>query len=568
MTGGGLRLIRSRFIFDTYTLATFTFCSISKIDRTDQFSEIINTLCLASACLITLLTLGDSWTNRWTVTFPALLLVILQMLRRRGHGNSTDSSAGTGVVSEMIVMTLSLVSITVSALLTTLFPAVEIPPIKGKYNVGIVDLHLPVKGFDGNLSINKDDDPSDVPSKHTSEKEGFVSVRLLYPTLDPVKRVPYYNPDTADGICTEFMKTAAPPPLNKLTWFVNHWKFSRIQAARNAKPIDLIQEDPPAHSKPSTSNGAGDKETHGRKIPIVAFSHGLLGAAPVYSYQMLNLASNGSLVLVVTHADGSAVFATRNDGSPVHYNPNTEVPGKKIENCRARRRQTDYRALELLAAIRAVRALNTENIPRLREVGVSFVGRLDVDGGMVVGGHSFGAATAIEVAAREPGLFAAAGGGLVVYDPVVDWVPDFGRRALFEEGRLAGAGLNYGGGTGGYEDNCRTGNDKEEESSSLHDIHMFFLYSHEFQRGGWGDYSLMKTMHSAGQLGSRNRDRLSDVGFVYQSQHPAFSDQCMMTPLWMARAINITGKRNPSDTAEEIASRTLDFYNVIRKERT
>ncbi len=67
------------------------------------------------------------------------------------------------------------------------------------------------------------------------------------------------------------------------------------------------------------------------------------------------------------------------------------------------------------------------------------------------------------------------------------------------------------------------------------------------------------------QIGPKNG--LSDVSYIYNSYHSDFADINMKLPLWITRFIKMTGPRNPAETAEEIAFRTLDFIERVRQRR-
>jgi hypothetical protein len=56
-------------------------------------------------------------------------------------------------------------------------------------------------------------------------------------------------------------------------------------------------------------------------------------------------------------------------------------------------------------------------------------------------------------------------------------------------------------------------------------------------------------------------------GAIYQSNHNEFSDTSMLTPLWLARPVGLTGPRNPIHTAMEIAQQTLAFLQRVEAHR-
>jgi len=390
--------------------------------------------------------------------------------------------------------------------------------------------------------------------------------------------VPYFNKDIAAETCAELMKVGAPPPLNKLSFMLNAWKLSKIRAKRNATPLPSLISN---HSDTCSANGDvvhetstngartcnGDRRSnsnHG-KLPIALYSHGLTGNAEIYSYQTMNLAANGIVVLSLTHTDGSAIgYQKEKDGPFIPYDHNIIKLWKKdnqTEYVRARRDKTSYRARELEAAAQALMKMNVENPVELEMLGISFVDKLDIEEFFVMG-HSFGGATAISLAARKPDLFKYC----VAHDPALDWMPDDVRRALLSNERFEGSDVPYHGGTGGYvEASDDTNHDDDHDSSSIHDLDLFFLYSHQWVKLKWGGPQFVQDLFKRAQFGRPGGP--SNYGVVDKAQHSEFSDSCMKTPLWLARATGFTGPRNPIETAEEIAHRTLKFIEEARRSR-
>lgn len=86
------------------------------------------------------------------------------------------------------------------------------------------------------------------------------------------------------------------------------------------------------------------------------------------------------------------------------------------------------------------------------------------------------------------------------------------------------------------------------------------LVSH---RQVWGGVDLIEYMHQKGYLGPET----SQFGIIEGAHHTEFSDTCLLTPLWLARSVGVTGQRNPRDTAEEIKYRTVDFINTVRSKK-
>lgn len=106
-------------------------------------------------------------------------------------------------------------------------------------------------------------------------------------------------------------------------------------------------------------------------VPLVAWSHGLVGTGDEHALLAVRLASAGIAVALVHHGDGSSSVSDVN-GVPLFYD-HTYVGAKRLQGCQ-------QRAEEMLSAIDIVR----DNF------SITTVG---------LGGFSFGAATAAHMAA-------------------------------------------------------------------------------------------------------------------------------------------------------------------------
>lgn len=252
---GELHLIRSRVALDILTLLLQCICIISPIDRSFPNAII--------AFLITYITAGWSFTNRWTISFPLLPFLVLQGLRFifKNEDYYWVSLAIAIASSACVFLGLTF---------SILFTPVTLPPIKGaKYNIGVVDVHLPV------LIDGKDD---------------HVTARIFYPTKDDsASSIPYLNPKNAIAFCKESMKIA-PPAIRSMDWILHTWRLMKLPVKRNAAPLE-------------------------KKMPLVVYSHGLGGTREIYTYQTLNVAASGNIVVSLDHADGSAALVERVDGS-------------------------------------------------------------------------------------------------------------------------------------------------------------------------------------------------------------------------------------------------------------
>lgn len=142
-----------------------------------------------------------------------------------------------------------------------------------------------------------------------------------------------------------------------------------------------------------------------------------------------------------------------------------------------RRARTDHRVKEFIAAAKALLKLNEQNLPEVDAAGVSFVNKLDTSDMHFIG-HSFGGCTALTAASRRPDLASS----VIAHEPAVDWMPDDARKSLFSDHKLIG-GPRYDGGTGGFLSSEQDDEKKEvDNSESLHDVPMLFLYSDEWNQ--------------------------------------------------------------------------------------
>jgi pimeloyl-ACP methyl ester carboxylesterase len=323
---------------------------------------------------------------------------------------------------------------------------------------------------------------------------------------------------------------AAPPPIDAWAWFLDNWKLIRLDSKLNAQPIS------------------------GKKFPIVAYSHGLGGSAIIYSHQTRSLAANGHIVISVDHTDGSAPVVMKKDGSIVLLDTapiQIFLDGKREEYARTRRAQTEWRARELTGATVALQQLNEQNTPELEALGVSFVDCLDTTQIHAMG-HSFGGATALTVAFRRPDLFHSA----IAHEPATDWSPDDVRKQIFPHaaiGKWEHEGEAYTGGVGGYQES-----EAKPLKTTYHQMPVLYLFSDEWYKLNWGNCRFIEQLHKQGSLGLHG-----DFGVITSAHHNEFSDMCFLTPLWLARALKVTGIRNPIDTAADMVDRTLAFLEDL-----
>jgi pimeloyl-ACP methyl ester carboxylesterase len=504
MLWGGLRPIPSRLVIDSLTLVGVTYAALTSPWKARS------SLLLVIACVIILATSG--LTNRWTLTLPLAPFLMLQALRRISTFENSQWVSRT-------ITALSMLLIFSGASLSILFPAVELPPFEGPYNVGIANFHLDVEFSTGS---------GETCSAHTQ-----LPVRLLYPTLEKPEAVPLLNVDTAIDFCRESMAFGAPPPLRPYGWILHTWRLTSVRAKLNA---DLL---------PGSE-----------RLPLIIFSHGLGGSAEVYSYQAMSLAAQGNVVLQLNHQDGSAPIVQLSNGTTITYDRDIitlRLDEKNLEYVTERRSRTELRVQELIAATEALHKLDQYDIPGLR--GLSLRGRLAKNETYFMG-HSFGGATALTAAMRRPDLAKS----VIAHDPAVDWMPDDARRSLFPEDRLMDLEHSFTGGTGGFGEEKNSG---AIANRSLHDLDMLVLFSYEWSEKNWAGSDALLGMYANNRFGPAGG--VSAVGIVELAHHTEFSDTSMLTPLWLARAVGLTGIRNPLETAKEIHERTKAFIDAVRR---
>jgi hypothetical protein len=263
---GGLQPIVAQVVVDVLTLTGFGYVAWTKPAWTSAM------VMVAAACLT--LVLSGNLTNRWPVNLPMIPLILFQGIRRLSSWKWLSVSIGI----------LSFLLILMAGALSVAFPSYELAPtINSKFNVGVADVFLPV-------NMIMVDESSSETCLVSREPLDHVTVRLLYPTMDPPESLPYLKTETAAAFCEETMKYGGPPPLRKFGWMLHNWRLTRLEGKHHATPLE----------GPS---------------PLIFYSHGLGGNAEMYSYQTRALAAQGYVVVVLEHADGSAPVVRRKDGS-------------------------------------------------------------------------------------------------------------------------------------------------------------------------------------------------------------------------------------------------------------
>ena len=583
---------------------------------------ILSLLVVAGTILVTS---HGTWTNRWTLTIPMipitfghLCMYCYSIILSKRLPEPKHSSLLLSRILIWALALLTLLCISCAMALSILFPAVELPPLNSSSlnhtsqdgrrhhyfsNIGAIDFYISLPGMSNNgTDVDQGrntcsfvDEPSD--------DQKYLPVRLLYPTHQDSKRswwssfrivagekgtaphppkVPFLNIDTAKEFCAHSMKFGAPEPLKQLDWILHTWRLISLPLSRNA-PLRL------------SGKSGGDSGTIPSNTPkLVVFSHGLGGSMDLYSYQTMSLASAGYIVLSMTHTDGSAPIVPQ-------PHPHRHIPhdtrvlqlheqGKHAEYELARQSQNAIRTHEYLHAVQYVKQLlaslssthgencnlnETPNHENCRNHDFeyhrhmlqqhwqiphddthSFNGVKNITTYFM--GHSFGGVTAMQAAYERPDLVSA----IVAYEPAIGWAAPHVCHAMFPSALLKEEHFH----------NFTTNHticpplisvdQVEASTTTLHTFDMLVLNSHEWMNKNWGRAQLLKEMHQRQKLGKN--PNLSHHSTIHQSHHNEFSDTSMLTPLWLARPVGLTGPRNPIHTAKEIAQLTLNFLQ--RKE--
>jgi platelet-activating factor acetylhydrolase len=146
-----------------------------------------------------------------------------------------------------------------------------------------------------------------------------------------------------------------------------------------------------------------------KPLPLAIFSHGLGGMRTTYSQICGNLASRGVVVCAIEHADGSAAFTSRLNGTIEipHQHPHIDNldEGETVDEglLKFRTKQVNQRRDEIIEAVQILKEINNANFESLLSIDdqhkmvlAKFHKKIDFKAIALIG-HSFGGATAIKV---------------------------------------------------------------------------------------------------------------------------------------------------------------------------
>ncbi|CCC13284.1 hypothetical protein SMACR_07063 [Sordaria macrospora] len=274
-----------------------------------------------------------------------------------------------------------------SSYLPSIVPA--FPEYTGPYKVGAIDIEIPISEI-GSVSAT----PNEADHIHT------IQFRVYYPA----------TPDTNnEGI------TWLPPPQRLAVWAYSQFLglSSRVASVLSFLPRHLHYIKIPVHANATLlpPQSAGNPQA---RWPTVLFSHGLGGSRNAYSHVAGSLASHGMVVFCPEHRDASAAISVIRD--PKDPKLSHIVRCLRIEHVHTpevwarRETQIRIRAWEIGLLMEAIHRIDLGDndiikanlcTPSLTPLSAlyQFTGRLDVHepGKMIFGGHSFGAATVVQV---------------------------------------------------------------------------------------------------------------------------------------------------------------------------
>jgi hypothetical protein len=172
--------------------------------------------------------LSGNLTNQWTIMFPMIPFLVLQLLCW------VVGSKNKYYIS-WILGSLSILLILIVGALLILFPAIKYPPLESsKYNVSVVHLFLPMNNLQYLTNIEEDVHGFVCPSK-----QDHLMVQIVYPTLEEGSSMPYLRPETSQANCEETLRYGATPTLQKLSWMVHKWRLTQLEAKEHAQPLTL-----------------------------------------------------------------------------------------------------------------------------------------------------------------------------------------------------------------------------------------------------------------------------------------------------------------------------------------
>lgn len=507
------------------------------------------------------------FTVRWPLMVPLQIVWILEWVRIGIHmvgwihGVDWLEPGGARFAFYSIKYTSMSLLIVSVALVIFVSPPVELPDMKGPHTIGFVETELLL---DNNEDTKKNDEDSKEPTS--------MPVRIFYPT-DSVSSSSarpstnfFLHPATGEQVCHSTLRFGMPGLAKISTQVFYGWRLVSLRGVcRNDVPRNV------------QLNGTDDKS----KPSLIVFSHGLGGNSEIYTYQCLALATQlGIPVLQVNHLDGSSC-AVPSYGKAATKKPlmnfgpgRLQKEGKMVEYVHVRRQGTEQRAGEVVRAIKALQRMKDgdektlewavqhcnvgwdtkrQNNMKLKELlqklSQTMLSLDQKKTKIIVMGHSFGAATALTVAARHPDLVHS----IVAHEPAMDWLPDDVRGAVLDAAKAKST-----------KSICK---EKRATLPCMHtspsSLPLLLLFSQQWYDDGTyvGVNELVDWYRQKKQDG---KDSISSAHVVVGSAHFDFSDLSMLSPaLGLARYLGATGAKNPCHTALDIHERSVNFLTDL-----
>ena len=251
--------------------------------------------------------------------------------------------------------------------------APSLPNYPGPFKVGTIQVELPL--------------PKELHRTFGNATVRTLLVRLFYPTSathGPRPKWTGHGNYAVKGYA-HFLGISESL-LNAASYFGLKW--TEIPAFTDS-PLLKASELIDAHPSPSN------------KWPAMIFSHGLGGTRNAYSQISGSIASGGIVVMSLEHRDNSAAISVITEGEDVEVVEYISIKDSTPENIQKRRHQISQRAYEVKLGIELFRAMNGDRsiFSGLDDKLSQFKSTLDcAKGNLLMAGHSFGAATAVNCA--------------------------------------------------------------------------------------------------------------------------------------------------------------------------
>ncbi|ORX38310.1 platelet-activating factor acetylhydrolase, isoform II-domain-containing protein [Kockovaella imperatae] len=194
-----------------------------------------------------------------------------------------------------------------------------------------------------------------------------------------------------------------PEPVNEMVFGYEKFLGKKVKALRF---IVGRLKFPAYHNTPLKTNSS--------KYPLAVFSHGLAGTRHTYTQYVTSLASEGYIVLVVEHRDGSGPAVTLPDDEILHYVKQDDLVWDESNHGtleKFRTSQLDFRIREIYECLHSFRQLVDGNSDKKDILGLdesargewieSFRDRIETDQ-LYLTGHSFGGGTILYTLQTPP----------------------------------------------------------------------------------------------------------------------------------------------------------------------